>query len=153
EVVVNAQTGAILFQHNHLLSCNFEHGHFANPNTEYKQSENVQWLKNQFATNTLNDGAQYRVFKLPIEAPTFGDRSLISSPATTNGSPFGWHDTDGTEGAEHTFTKGNNVEAVNDQNSDGLDWIYYGTPYTFTGHAHATDGLVFDFPLDTNSSL
>ncbi|SMC44154.1 T9SS-dependent M36 family metallopeptidase [Moheibacter sediminis] len=153
EVVVNAQTGAILSQHNHLLSCSFEHGHFTNPTTEFKQSENVQWLKNQFAVNTLNDGAQYRVFKLPIEAPTFGERSLISSPATTNGSPFGWHDTNGSEGAEHNFTKGNNVEAVNDQNSDGLNWIYNGAPYTFAGHAHATDGLIFDFPIDFNSSL
>lgn len=153
ETVVNAQNGEILSQHNHLLSCSFEHGHFSNPNTEFKQSENVQWLKNQFAANTLNDGAQYRVYKLPIEAPTFGDRSLVTSPAATNASPFGWHDTNGADGAEYTFTKGNNVEAVNDQNSDGLDWIYNGTPYTFTGHAHASEGLVFDFTIDTNLSL
>lgn len=154
EVVVNAQNGEVLFQHNHLLSCNFEKGYFDNPVTEYNQSENVKWLNSQYALNTtLDDGAQYRVYKLPVEAPTFGERQLIVSPAVDNGSPFGWHDVNGAEGAEYDYTKGNNVEAVNDQTSDGLDWIYNGTPYTFTGHAHATSGLIFDFPIDFNSSL
>lgn len=154
EVVVNAQNGEILSEHNHLLSCSFEHGHFINPETEHKQSENVKWLKEKYAANTaLNDGAQYRVFQLPVEAPTFGERTLVNSPAVDNGSPFGWHDTNGVAGAEFNYTKGNNVEAVNDQNSDGLDWIYNGAPYTFTGHAHATSGLIFDFPLDFNNSM
>lgn len=154
EVVVNAQNGEVLFQHNHLLSCNFEKGHFDNPVTEYNQNENVKWLNSQYALNTtLDDGAQYRVYKLPVEAPTFGERQLIVSPAVDNGSPFGWHDVNGAQGAEYDYTKGNNVEAVNDQTSDGLDWIYNGTPYTFTGHAHATSGLIFDFPIDFNSSL
>src|SRR5690606_5198497 len=154
EVVVNAQNGAILSEHNHLLSCNFEHGHFSNPNTEFKQSENIKWIKNQFSLNsTLADGAQYCVYELPIEAPNYGERSLINSPADTNASPFGWHDTDGEEGAEYNYTKGNNVEAVNDQSSAGYEWLDNGTPYTFTGHAHATSGLVFDFPIDFESSL
>lgn len=154
EVIVNAQTGAVLDQHNHLLSCSFEHGHFTNPLTEFKQSEEIQWLNSQYAMNTtINDGAQYRVYKLPIESPTFGERTLVVSPAVNNGSPFGWHDVDGAPGAEYNMTRGNNVIAVNDQTSDGLNWLYNGGSYTFTGFAESGDDLVFDFPLDLNASL
>lgn len=154
EVLVNAQSGQVLAEHNHLLSCGFEHDEFSNPLTEHKKSEEVSWLNNQYALNTtLNDGAEYRVYKLPVEAPTFGERELVVSPAMDNASPFGWHDTNGAPGAEYNLTRGNNVIAVNDQNSAGLSWLWEGSPYTFTGFAEATDGLVFDFPLDFNGSL
>lgn len=152
EVIVNAQNGAILSQHNHLLRCNFEHGHFANPVTEFKKSEEVKWLKNQFATSALNDGAQYRVYKLPVEAPTFGERSLVVNPADPIASPFGWHDTDGAEGPEFMHTQGNNVIAVNDQSSDGYNWLYTGGSYEFNGFAES-ESLNFDFIIDPNSSL
>lgn len=152
EIIANAQTGEIYTQHNHLLSCNFDHGSFENPLTDHKQSEEVLWLKNQFAQNTMADDAQYRIFKLPIEAPSFGERSLITNPADANASPFGWHDTNGEEGAEFFQTQGNNVIAVNDQNSAGLNWLYNGGSYTFTGFAESPT-LNFDFPLDFNSSL
>lgn len=152
EIIVNAQNGEVLSKHNHLLSCSFEHGHFNNPVTAHKQSENLKWLKNQFTTATVDDGAQYRVFKLPIEAPTFGERSLITSPADATASPFGWHDVDGAEGAEYFHTQGNNVIAVNDQSSKGLSWMYNGTPYEFEGFAESST-LNFDFPIDFSSSL
>ncbi len=153
EVVAHAQTGQIYTQHNHLLSCNFDHNPFENPTTEHKQSENVQWLKNQFQASLLNDGAQYNAFKLPIEAPTFGDRSMIVNPADANASPFGWHDTNGSAGAESTLTRGNNVTAVNDQTSAGLNWIYNGGSYTFTGFADGGSGLIFDFPIDFTRNM
>src|SRR5690606_20896387 len=136
EVIANAQTGQIYDQHNHLLSCSFSEIPFDNPLTEHKKSEKVAWLNQQYISNaTLNDNAQYRVYELPVEAPTFGDRTMVVNPADPIASPFGWHDTNGVVGPESTLTRGNNVVAVNDPNSEGLNWLYFGGPYTFNGFA------------------
>jgi hypothetical protein len=45
---------------------------------------------------------------------------LVNAPWLDGGaaSPFGWHDTDGTPGAEHTITKGNNVQAQEDTDNN-----------------------------------
>ncbi len=154
EVVANAQTGQVYSQHNHLLSCNFDHGSFSNPLTDKKQSKNIDWLSQQYSTSSLlDDGAQYRVYKLPTEAPTFDERDLVISPADPDASPYGWHDTNGVEGAEFNNTQGNNVTAVNDQNSAGLSWLYGGGAYTFQGFAEGGSSLSFDFPLDFDTNL
>lgn len=154
ETIVNAQNGEIIHSHNHLLSCSFDHGTFDNPITEFKQSEKVQWLNQQFAQNSVMEvEANYNVYKLPIEAPTFGERELIYNPSYAVASPFGWHDVDGQPGADYTYTKGNNVTAVNDQTSVGLEWLYYGGDYQFQGFAEGGEDLNFDFPLNFNNSL
>lgn len=154
EIIANAQTGQIYDQHNHLLSCNFDHNSFSNPLTEKKQNENYAWLNKQYSTAALlDDGAQYRVYKLPMEAPSFGERELITSPADPDASPYGWHDTNGAEGAEFNNTQGNNVTAINDQNSAGLNWLYNGGSYNFQGFAEGGSGLTFDFPIDFDNNL
>lgn len=154
EVIANAQTGHIYGQHNHLLSCSFGENAFDNPMTEHKKSEKVEWLLQQFNTAaTTNDNAQYRVYELPVEAPSFGDRTMVVNPADPTASPFGWHDTNGVAGPESTLTKGNNVTAVNDQNSAGLNWLYNGGTYTFTGFADGGSGLNFDFPIDFTRNM
>jgi hypothetical protein len=58
----------------------------------------------------------YRVFGLPIEAPSFGARTLLMSPEDSTASPFTWQDDDGIAGAEHTITRGNNVYVYEDSN-------------------------------------
>src|SRR5690625_5715056 len=115
ELIVHAQTGEIFSSHNHLLSCSFDVGAFDNPMTAYKNSESIQWLNSQYANNSTNDGATYNVFQLPVEAPNFGERTLINSSAHSIASPFGWHDTDGQAGPEYTVTRGNNVTTFNDK--------------------------------------
>ena len=154
EVIANAQTGQIYDQHNHLLSCSFSEIPFDNPLTEHKKSEKVAWLNQQYISNaTLNDNAQYRVYELPVEAPTFGDRTMVVNPADPIASPFGWHDTNGVVGPESTLTRGNNVVAVNDPNSEGLNWLYFGGPYTFNGFADGGNELNFDFPIDLTRNM
>jgi len=154
EVIANAQTGQIYDQHNHLLSCSFSEVPFDNPLTEHKKSEKVAWLNQQYISNaTLNDNAQYRVYELPVEAPTFGDRTMVVNPADPIASPFGWHDTNGVVGPESTLTRGNNVVAVNDPNSEGLNWLYFGGPYTFNGFADGGNELNFDFPIDLTRNM
>ena len=56
--------------------------------------------------NPVADGSSYRVFELPKESPTDGDRTLVSNPADADASPFGWHDTNGAAGAEFTTHAG-----------------------------------------------
>lgn len=154
QYIVNAATGEIYQQNNHLLSEHFEPGAYSNPMTEYKRSEEIQWLNKQYAKNVnLNDGSKYNVFQLPVEAPNFGDRTLILNPADPIASPYGWHDDDGEVGPEYTYTRGNNVIAVNDKNSDAMMWLILGGSYTFEGFAEGGEDLNFDFPLDFNKSL
>ena len=92
--------------------------------------------------NPVNDGSSYRVFGLPYESPNDGDRSLITNPADATASPYGWHDTDGASGAEHTTTQGNNVHAYQDQDNNNQ-------PDLGSSPNGGAD-LTFDFPLDLN---
>ncbi|MCF8256834.1 MAG: M36 family metallopeptidase [Flavobacteriales bacterium] len=81
--------------------------------------------------------SSYRVFPLPVEAPTFGTRSLMEDPADPIASPFGWHDTNGADGAEYTIARGNNTHAYEDADNDNLP-------------GYSPDGggaLAFDFAL------
>src|SRR5690606_25853036 len=87
----------------------------------------------------------YRVYGLPVESPNHTTplppddaRTLVVDPDDADASPFGWHDTDGAPGAEHTRTRGNNVHAYIDANDD--DSPDAGSD------PDGGAGLVFDFP-------
>jgi hypothetical protein len=82
----------------------------------------------------------YNVYPWPLESPSHGPRALVNAPWLDGGaaSPFGWHDTDGTPGAEHTITKGNNVQAQEDTDNNNTGG--------FSPNGGAT--LDFDFPID-----
>lgn len=86
------------------------------------------------------DGATYRVFPLPFESPSDGDRSLVADAADPSASPFGWHDTDGAAGAEFTVTRGNNAHAYADRDNNNV-----ADPGSDPDGGSA---LAFDFPLD-----
>ena len=89
----------------------------------------------------VRDGSSYRVFKLPLESPNDGDRTLVKNPADHLGSPYGWHDTDGQSGPEWTQTIGNNVHAYADYTGPGNQPLP-------TMDADGGEDLMFDFPLD-----
>jgi extracellular elastinolytic metalloproteinase len=89
----------------------------------------------------VDDGSSYRVYALPLESPNDGDRTLVENPADAVGSPFGWHDTDGAAGPEHTVTRGNNVHAYVDPTPGA------NTPLPLMD-AEGGSGLDFDFDLD-----
>jgi len=93
------------------------------------------------ASAALSESA-YEVFARPKEHPDDGPRTVEVDPALAGGaaSPFGWHDTDGVAGADHTITRGNNVHAYTDADADNLP-----------DPGSAPDGgsaLEFLFPLD-----
>ncbi|MBY8876015.1 M36 family metallopeptidase, partial [Micromonospora sp. PLK6-60] len=94
--------------------------------------------------NPVQDGSSYRVYGYPTESPNDGPRSLVTNPADGTASPYGWHDTDGAPGAEHTTTQGNNVHAYQDQdNNNAAD---------FGSSPSGGANLNFDFPLDLNEN-
>ena len=89
---------------------------------------------------TVDDGSSYRVFPIPSESPSDGERALVTNPASATASPFGWHDTDGAAGPEFTRTRGNNVHAYADRDNNNQ-------PDAGTDPDGGA-GLDFDFPLD-----
>ncbi len=130
-VRIDAVTGEYLEKNNWTVTCD--------PGTGY--SENGLSPLAYPALNQAGNavaGASYNVFALPVEAPNFGPRSLVTDPGSPLSSPFGWHDTDGIDGADYTITRGNNVYAYEDRNNaDQPGYSPDGGP-----------GLQFDFPLD-----
>ena len=80
---------------------------------------------------------------MPVESPNHGSRTIETNPENLIASPFGWHDTDGINGAEHTITRGNNVWSQDDINGNN------GTGESADGG----DELNFDFEYDFNVYL
>ena len=66
------------------------------------------------------DGASYTVFPYPFESPTDGGRRSVTGAASPVASPYGWHDNNGAAGAEFTHTRGNNVDAYTDTDSNNI---------------------------------
>ena len=96
-------------------------------------------------TAAVND---YRVFPLPIEAPTYAPvpppadgRTLENDPADATASPFGWHDTNGASGNEFTILRGNNTHTYLDRNGDNV-------PDAGAADCGASIICDFDFPID-----
>jgi len=139
-VRVDANTGEFLDKNNWTVSCDFDHlqGFGMGNGTNGLRSG----IEAQAAPSpqTPPPGDSYRVFPLPLEAPTFGPRQLLTNPSDVAASPFGWHDTDGITGDEYTYTRGNNVFAYTDTLAADIP-------------QYSPDGgtsLNFDFPLDFN---
>ncbi len=136
-VRVDAVSGALINTGDWVISCNFEAhaGH-----SELTHNENSILFSQEEAMTMSAGGAQYRVFPIPTESPIHGPDVLIADPSQEGeGSPYGWHDTDGADGAEYTITRGNNVWSKDDiNNNNGTDGV----------SADGGAGLNFDFPYE-----
>ncbi|MGR8999335.1 MAG: M36 family metallopeptidase [Gammaproteobacteria bacterium] len=94
---------------------------------------------------------QYRVYATPAESPNHilpqppaDGRTPVNNPANATASPFGWHDTNGSAGAEFMTTRGNNVFAYTDTDSNNV-------PDTGSD-PNGGSSLNFDFPINLNSA-
>jgi extracellular elastinolytic metalloproteinase len=94
--------------------------------------------------DTGPDGASYRVYELPLESPNDGERTLVKDPADPVASPFGWHDTNGADGAEFTTTEGNTVHAY-------LDTFNAGMGVPGVTDANGGQSLTFDFAFNPDN--
>ena len=136
ELVMDASTGQELKRFDWVVRCSFP-----NHPKALHQHEVAQAPVTLPAGESLN-GAAYKVYPLPIESPSHGSRSIVTDPHDTVASPYGWHDTDGIDGAEFTITRGNNVHAYTDTvDNNQPDFEPDGGP-----------SLNFDFPLDLNQA-
>jgi len=134
KIIYDASTGEILEDKSLYQACRFEIPASASlPGPS----------ENSSASSEFGDPVNsYRVFPLGSENPSRGDRVLLSNPSDPVASPYGWHDTDGTPGAEFLTTKGNNAEVAEDEDGDNLP-------------GQMADGgasLEFDFPMATDAT-
>ena len=137
-VRVDARNGQVISQHDWVVNCSFGN----EPHSHDSSGAGADFSMLYPVSATLGGSDQYRVFPEPAESPNHGSDQLVQSPATSNASPFGWHDTHGAAGAEFTITRGNNVWAQEDRNANnGVGFSPDGGP-----------DLVFDFPFDFNTS-
>ena len=135
-VRVDATNGSIRDQNDWILHCDFpEHSPEAHKHTPALESNSLFGT----AETHLLPG-QYRVIPFTSESPNHGAHTLVVEPADSLASPFGWHDTNGAPGAEHTITRGNNVYASEDRDADNAPG------YSPDGGAN----LIFDYPLNPN---
>jgi hypothetical protein len=135
-VRVDANSGRILQKNDWGVNCNYNSETGKHAHAPKKKSLKKSF---DFTSESLSLKAdQYTVFGLPVESPSHGSRTTLTSPQNSTASPFGWHDTDGTSGAEYTTTRGNNVHAQLDDDGNN-------------GNGYSPDGgadLDFNFPLD-----
>ena len=145
-VRVDAVTGSIINLGDWVVSCSFgEH----KDNSDLSDTENsVLFSKEDLTMASFNDDAVYRVYPLPFQSPDDGESSISINPSLQgNGSPLGWHDTDGVAGPEFTITRGNNVWAQEDENGNN------GTGSSPEGTAELIFDFEFDFTQDPALSL
>ncbi len=136
---IDATTGQVLRTEDWVITCNWdaphdEHGHDASKIIK-ETTPVVEGPINFMA------GESYNVYAMPLGSPLDGARSIVSDPQNLIASPFGWHDTNGSNGAEYTITRGNNVWAMEDANGNN------GTGYS----PDAGAGLDFNFPINLNN--
>lgn len=138
-VRINAITNEIIEYNDLILTCTFEKNHKHSEHLSQLDFENLVTSPNSI----LVDGSSYNVFALPAESPNHGARQIVTEPASSNASPFGWHDDDGVLGSDYTIARGNNVWAKEDTGGDN-------SRLGFSPNGTAT--LNFNFPLDFNLS-
>lgn len=125
-IVADAKTGSILYKQNLTLSCEFS------PNAYNRDYSSAQLSTNDFLqlpamshdghdhsriSLKAADNATYNVYAFPVEAPSFGARSVVSNPWDLAASPEGWHSTGTTS---YTITRGNNAYAYTDMDNTNL---------------------------------
>ncbi|MBP7272364.1 MAG: M36 family metallopeptidase [Saprospiraceae bacterium] len=140
---VDALTGEIVDMNDWVVNCKFHHDKSDEPCTHDRHetaekeitSNDIHRKVENIVTNT------YNVFPFPIEAPSFGAQTTVSTPwasfgGTGPGATNGWHHTAATN---FTYTRGNNVFAYLDVANDNA-----GAP---ADAASSTSGASLDFPF------
>ena len=138
---LDAVSGEILYKENWTVSCNIMGDHNTHNHSNNAKIENniTESIPQSMVAETSAMAGSYNVYPMPVESPNYGSRSVVTDPDNTIASPFGWHDTNGANGAEFTITRGNNTHAYEDGDNPG---------YSPEGGA----GLIFNFPINETYS-
>ena len=138
---LDAVSGEILYKENWTVSCNIMGDHNTHNHSNNAKLENniTESIPQSMVAETSAMAGSYNVYPMPVESPNYGGRSVVTNPDNATASPFGWHDTNGSSGAEFTITRGNNTHAYEDGDNPG---------YSPDGGG----GLTFNFPINETYS-
>ena len=138
---LDAVSGEILYKENWTVSCNIMGDHNTHNHSNNAKLENniTESIPQSMVAETSAMAGSYNVYPMPVESPNYGGRSVVTDPDNATASPFGWHDTNGSSGAEFTITRGNNTHAYEDGDNPG---------YSPDGGG----GLTFNFPINETYS-
>ncbi len=140
---VDAVSNTILKEQDWVITCNFDGpGHENHNHGSVLLDKKVEGPMTKAEATAALAPDSYNVYAMPVGNPDEGNRSIATDPANLTASPFGWHDTNGSPGAEFTITRGNNVWAQDDSNGNN------GTGFSPNGGA----SLDFDFPVNLNQA-
>jgi hypothetical protein len=140
-ILVHAATGEIISKISLAKFCNFPPDSYSHDHANMAKIANEDFVeiinKRDIAHSLLLwDNASYNVFKLPTEAPTYGNRSIVVNPWISSASPEGWH-SDGTN--HYTITRGNNAYAYVETDTlyspNGGILRNFDYPFNFNGNA------------------
>lgn len=142
-LLIDASTGEILEETNLTIYCQTRD--FSNHNHHHHDGNTCYTFepKNNHQSQTTTSAGSYRVFELPVESPSHGNRSLVNDPDNSTASPYGWHDVNGVAGAEYTTTQGNNAHAYQDSDGNNLD---------SNDEPDGGAALSFDFPYNPDNT-
>lgn len=107
-IFIDAASGAFIHEEDLMLSCTFDTEHTGH----HCSTSHVS------TPEKMMNPDSYDVYPFFVESPSHGDRSVVVDPAHPESSPFGWHDTNGLQGADTEITQGNNCHAYQDRNGD-----------------------------------
>lgn len=137
-VRIDANNGNLLEKNDFVISCSFDHkAETISSNTFNTAAFDITYKQIYTPQNLTSNSGTYRVIPFEYESPNHSPFKLITNAENSIASPFGWHDTNGVTGAEHTITRGNNVWAIED---------YFGTNDTSGLSPDGGPNLFFDFP-------
>jgi extracellular elastinolytic metalloproteinase len=131
---IDAVTGEILDVHDLVVSCRFDKDH-----KNHSHTKTGAFVKNFYKESNASSAVltgSYRVIPYNVESPSHGPRQLLASPHDVVASPHGWHDTNNIPGNEYTTTRGNNVFAYEDHDSNNSGGVL----------ANGGTAMMFDFP-------
>lgn len=115
QVRVDAISGEVIEKNNYVAHCDW--GNHSDETTHLALHHEVDKVEGEFSTLATGD---YNVFDMPLEAPSFGSRTIVNAPWTRAGAAnpiaaLQWHN-DGTN--TYNITRGNNVWAKEDIAND-----------------------------------
>ncbi|RTZ10173.1 T9SS type A sorting domain-containing protein [Flavobacterium sp. GSP27] len=137
-VRIDATDGGLLEKNDFVISCSFDHSKaISHSHESWANSFDSSYKQIFSASPTQTTSGSYRVIPFNFESPNHSAFQLVSNPANSHASPFGWHDVDGVAGHEFTITRGNNVWAKE-------DFVSTNSTSGFSPSGGAS--LLFDFP-------
>ncbi len=142
---VAAENGEILEKNDLTSHCDFlgngPHAHLENCVETIENQSDKTFSDKKSEVEMGGAAASYRVFAWPIESPTHGSRTLVSDPHDPIASPLGWHATGTAANEKFNYTRGNNIRAYDDADSNN-------NPPSAANEVSGGANMSFDFPFD-----